>query len=91
MVASFDRPNLSFAVEHARGRAQKDRALLSFMRQRPGRSGIVYCASRRAVEETCDLLRDAGLPATRYHAGLAAEERRRNQDDFLYDLSLIHI
>lgn len=91
VVASFDRPNLSFAVEHARGRAQKDRALLSFVRQRPGRSGIVYCASRRAVEETCDLLRDAGLPATRYHAGLAAEERRRNQDDFLYDRASIMV
>ncbi|MGO5500794.1 DNA helicase RecQ [Paratractidigestivibacter faecalis] len=91
VVASFDRPNLSFAVEHAQGRAQKDRALLSFVRQRPERSGIVYCASRRAVEETCDLLRDAGLPATRYHAGLAAEERQRNQDDFLYDRASVMV
>lgn len=91
VVASFDRPNLSFAVEHAQGRAQKDRALLSFVRQRPERSGIVYCASRRAVEETCGLLRDAGLPATRYHAGLAAEERQRNQDDFLYDRASIMV
>ena len=91
VVASFDRPNLSFAVEHAQGRAQKDRALLSFVRQRPERSGIVYCASRRAVEETCDLLRDAGLPAARYHAGLAAEERQRNQDDFLYDRASVMV
>lgn len=91
VVASFDRPNLSFAVEHTQGRAQKDRALLSFVRQRPERSGIVYCASRRAVEETCDLLRDAGLPATRYHAGLASEERQRNQDDFLYDRASVMV
>ena len=91
VVASFDRPNLSFAVEHAQGRVQKDRALLSFVRQRPERSGIVYCASRKAVEEVCDLLQEAGLAATRYHAGLSAEERMRNQDDFLYDRASIMV
>ena len=91
VIASFDRPNLSLAVSRPRGRAEKDRMLVAFCRQRAERSGIVYCSSRRAVEEVCDELRDEGLLATRYHAGLSAAERDRNQDDFLYDLSLIHI
>ena len=85
VLASFDRPNLSFAVARPHGTAEKDRALIAFCRERAERSGIVYCSSRRAVEEACELLRDAGLLATRYHAGLTAAERRRNQDDFLYD------
>lgn len=85
VLASFDRPNLFFSVERPRGRAEKDRALVTFCRERAERSGIVYCSSRRAVEEVCEALRDAGLAATRYHAGLAAGERERNQEDFLYD------
>ncbi len=91
VLASFDRPNLFFSVERPRGRAEKDRALASFCRARADRSGIVYCSSRRAVEEVCDLLRDEGLAATRYHAGLAAAERERNQDDFLYDRSRVMV
>ena len=85
VVASFDRPNLFFSVSRPRGGAEKDRALVAFCRERAERSGIVYCSSRRAVEEVCELLRDEGLAATRYHAGLSADERGRNQDDFLYD------
>ncbi len=85
VVASFDRPNLCFAVERPRGRAEKDRALIAFARERAERSGIVYCSSRRAVEEVCNALCDEGLLATRYHAGLPAAERERNQEDFLYD------
>lgn len=85
VVASFDRPNLCFAVERPRGRAEKDRALIAFAHERAERSGIVYCSSRRAVEEVCNALCDEGLLATRYHAGLPAAERERNQEDFLYD------
>ena len=55
------------------------------MRERVGRCGIVYCATRAAVERVCQSLQDAGIPATRYHAGLDEEERRRNQDDFQFD------
>ena len=91
VIASFDRPNLSFAVSRPRGRAEKDRMLVAFCRQRAERSGIVYCSSRRAVEEVCDELRDEGLLATRYHAGLTSEERDRNQDDFLYDRSRVMV
>ena len=91
VVASFDRPNLSFCVERPQNGADKDRRLLRFCQAREDRSGIVYCSSRRAVEEVCDYLRRHGLLATRYHAGLSADERDRNQDDFLYDRSRIMV
>ena len=91
VLASFDRPNLFFSVERPRGHAEKDRMLVAFCRERAERSGIVYCSSRRAVEEVCELLRDEGLAATRYHAGLAAGERERNQDDFLYDRARVMV
>ena len=91
VIASFDRPNLSFAVSRPRGRAEKDRMLVAFCRQRAERSGIVYCSSRRAVEEVCDELCEEGLLATRYHAGLTPEERDRNQDDFLYDRARVMV
>lgn len=64
---------------------------MAFCRERAERSGIVYCSSRRAVEEVCELLRDEGLTATRYHAGLPAAERERNQDDFLYDRARVMV
>ncbi|MGI6220290.1 MAG: DNA helicase RecQ [Coriobacteriales bacterium] len=82
LVASFDRPNLHFEVRAPR---DKDAELLAICRERRDRSGIVYCSSRRAVEEVCEMLCDAGFGATRYHAGLTAGERRENQDDFVFD------
>ena len=91
VVASFDRPNLSFSVERPSSRADKNAALLEFARAREDRSGIVYCMSRRAVEEVCDALCEAGLAATRYHAGLSPEERERNQEDFLFDRKAVMV
>ena len=91
VLASFDRPNLFFSVERPRGRAEKNRMLVAFCRERAERSGIVYCSSRRAVEEVCELLRDEGLAATRYHAGLPGGERERSQSDFLYDRARVMV
>lgn len=91
VVASFDRPNLSFSVERPSSRADKNAALLEFARTREDCSGIVYCMSRRAVEEVCDSLCEAGLAATRYHAGLSPEERERNQEDFLFDRKTVMV
>ena len=82
LVTGFDRPNLYYEVFRPRSKSSALRDLLS---QRVGKSGIVYCATRSAVEKVCDELRDRGLPATRYHAGLEEDERRRNQDDFRFD------
>ena len=84
LVSGFDRENLYFGVERPEPR-DKDACLLRLVRERAGQSGIVYCSTRAAVEEVCALLREEGVAATRYHAGLSAEERHRNQDDFLYD------
>lgn len=91
VVASFDRPNLSFAVERPNGKRAKDKALLEFVRAHEQSSGIVYCMSRRAVEDVCDMLREQGVAATRYHAGLSSEERDRNQADFIYDRSPVMV
>ena len=82
ITTGFDRPNLFFAVRHTR---DKMGSLLEELQQQPGRSGIVYCATRKAVEEVCQTLRLRGIGATRYHAGLDDRERHANQDDFLYD------
>lgn len=84
LVSGFDRPNLYFGVERPDPKAKRS-CLLRLMRERAAQSGIVYCTTRSAVEEVCDLLCENGLSATRYHAGLSSAERHANQDDFLYD------
>ncbi len=82
LTTGFDRPNLFFEVVRVK---DKDAWLLDFIGKRPGQSGIVYCATRKGVEEVCALLRQKGVAATRYHAGLTDEERQKNQEDFEYD------
>ncbi len=81
-VTGFDRPNLYFGVLKP---DMKDPQLLKLLRSRKEQSGIVYCSTRKKVEAVCELLRDAGFSATRYHAGLDEKERAANQEDFLYD------
>ena len=88
VTTGFDRPNLYFSVTEP---SDKDAMLLSFLNERRGRSGIVYCSTRRAVEEVCDLLNDNNFSVTRYHAGLDDFERRQNQDDFVYDRKQIMV
>ena len=82
LTTGFDRPNLYFGVARPR---DKERYLEEYILDHPGKSGIVYCATRKSVESVCRDLRAAGISATRYHAGLPAEERTRNQEDFVYD------
>ena len=82
VVTGFDRPNLRFEVLRPRNRFKCLESLLSARRDK---SGIVYCATRKNVELVCERLREAGFGATRYHAGLEEIERRRNQEDFIYD------
>ena len=82
VVTGFDRPNLYFEVLKPR---QKPATLLALVRERQGKSGIVYCATRNKVEKMCALLQKNGVAATRYHAGLSDEERRADQDDFVHD------
>ena len=82
VVTGFDRPNLWFEVRHPE---LKDGELLRLLEARKRRSGIVYCATRKSVEQVCQLLTDRGYAATRYHAGLEERERMENQNAFLYD------
>ena len=84
VVTGFDRPNLRFEVLRPK---DKRTALLQLLSERRDKSGIVYCATRKTVEQVCGLLQEAGFAATRYHAGLDAEERRENQEAFICDRS----
>ena len=60
-------------------------AVKGYIEEHSGESGIVYCLTRKQVDEVCGHLIRDGFPATRYHAGLSDEERRKNQEDFIYD------
>ena len=78
----LDRPNLSFRVIRD---ADKEALLLRYVKAHKKESGIIYCATRKAVDEVHDLLKRAGIRAGRYHAGMEDEERRKAQEDFSYD------
>ncbi len=85
-LSSFDRPNIRYTV------VEKDNArkqLLGFLAGRQGQAGIVYCLSRKKVEETAEWLSAQGYPALPYHAGLPAAERAANQRRFLREEGLI--
>lgn len=82
ITTGFDRPNLYFSVIRPETKSFK---LLNLVRERSTMCGIVYCSTRKNVEEICELLNDNGFSATRYHAGLSESERKSNQEDFVYD------
>lgn len=84
LTTGFDRPNLRFEVEQLSDK-RKSARLLSFVRQRKGESGIVYCSTRKQVEAVHERLVEEGVAATRYHAGLNGAERDRNQRAFVND------
>jgi ATP-dependent DNA helicase RecQ len=81
-VASFNRPNLTYAIEPKQAPYNR---LLTFLRERKGQSGIVYCLTRRATEKLAEKLTDDGIRAVPYHAGLEPPVRARHQDLFLRD------
>lgn len=80
--ASFNRPNLFYEVLQ---KMDEDQQVLSFVRSRPGQSGIIYRTTRRDVEEMAEYLSAKGVPSVPYHAGLEPEERKRNQEAFIRD------
>ena len=87
-ATSFDRPNISYAIaQRDKGREQ----LLDFLERRRSESGIVYCLSRKRVEQTAEWLCEKGINALPYHAGLAPAERSRNQDTFLRDDAVVMV
>ena len=82
ITTGFDRRNLYFGVMTVKDRYS---AIKNYLEIHNSDSGIIYCLTRKQVEEVCERLIKEGFLVTRYHAGLSDEERRKNQDDFIYD------
>ncbi|GFI14875.1 ATP-dependent DNA helicase RecQ [Lachnospiraceae bacterium] len=82
MTTGFDRQNLYFGVMTPKNRYETIR---SYLESHGKDSGIIYCLTRKVVEEVCEKLAADGFPVTRYHAGLSDVERKHNQEDFIYD------
>ena len=80
--SSFNRPNLYYEI---RDKSDPKRDIIKYIRQNPGKSGIIYCLSRKKVEELAELLNINGIKAAPYHAGLDAKTRADNQDKFLME------
>ncbi|MBN9239481.1 MAG: ATP-dependent DNA helicase RecQ [Micrococcales bacterium 70-64] len=88
-VSSFDRPNIQYRIE---SKAQPLQQLLSLLRtEHAGDAGIVYCLSRASVEKTAEFLRDNGIPALPYHAGLDTAVRASNQSRFLREDGMVMV
>jgi len=81
--ASFNRPNLFYEVRPKTNEVDKD--IIRFVKQRTGKSGIIYCLSRKKVEEISQILQVNGIKAVPYHAGLDAKTRAKHQDMFLME------
>ena len=87
-ISGFDRPNIRYRISESGGNAREQ--LLRFIRnEHDGEAGIVYCLSRKRVEEVAAWLEGKGLKALPYHAGLPAETRQRNQQRFLREEGVI--
>ena len=82
VVTGFDRKNLYYSVENIR---RKDDFVMEYIEKHPTESGIIYCATRKNVDNLFEMLFKKGVPVTRYHAGLNNESRKQNQDNFIYD------
>ena len=88
LVTGFDRGNLFFQVDKPRN---KDEYVIDYISKHPNDSGIVYCATRKNVDKLYDLLKDRGVSVAKYHAGMGQEERKKMQNDFVFDYTSIVI
>lgn len=88
VTTGFNRSNLFFSVMKPKN---KDTTLIDLIKERSEKSGIVYCSTRKSVEEVCELIKQNGFSATRYHAGLSENERKENQEDFVFDRKQIMV
>ena len=83
--SSFNRPNLYYEVRQKRTDDDTNKQIIMFIRQNPGKSGIIYCLSRKKVEELAEILKANEIKAAPYHAGLDSATRSQTQDDFLME------
>ena len=83
-VTGFDRENLYYSVEHLAGK-KKDDFVIDYVEKHPNESGIIYCSTRKNVNDLQMKLFKRGVPVTGYHAGLDNSIRKKSQDDFIYD------
>lgn len=88
VITGFDRPNLSFDVQKPK---DKTASLLTFIRSRYDKSGIVYCATRASVDKVYEELLRHGVSAAKYHAGMEDAERAESQEDFSYDRKTVMV
>lgn len=88
LTTGFDRKNLYFEVRKPK---DKFKELCNYLEKRREESGVIYASTRKDVEEICQKLQDLGYSVVRYHAGLSDEERRINQDKFVFDESKIMV
>ena len=82
IITGFDRPNLKFSVKKPKDKFED---LKNYLEDNKSKTGIVYCSTRKTVEEVCERLNQIGFTTKRYHAGLSDIERKNNQEDFQYD------
>lgn len=87
-ISGFDRENLKIIIEKG---INKKAYILNYINANLDASGIIYCATRKEVDSLYELLDERGLSVTRYHAGLSDDERKVNQEDFVYDRKSIII
>lgn len=83
VITGFNRSNLYFEVRHSK---HKDEEVMEYVDNHRNDSGIIYCATRKNVDKVYLFLKKNGVAVTRYHAGLGSDERRQNQEDFIYDV-----
>ncbi|MDR1195840.1 MAG: DNA helicase RecQ [Endomicrobium sp.] len=84
IVSGFDRQNLNFEVRRPQ---KKFDELISYLRDKKEKSGIIYCLTRKSVDAVAEKLKNLSFNAAPYHAGLSSEERHKNQEDFIFDRS----
>lgn len=86
LVNGFDRENLFFQVDKPKN---KEQYILKYISEHSGDSGIIYCATRKNVDNIYELLKSKGISVGKYHAGMSAEDRKKMQDDFVFDYTSI--
>ncbi len=88
LVTGFDRRNLYFEVRNPKDKAAE---IVDYVEKHPGQCGIIYCATRKNVDELQELLTNRGIDTAKYHAGMGEVQRSSNQEDFIYDRKLIMV